>query len=213
MKIYKYILLDWDGCLAKTLDVWLKAYQETFKEYDIHLEDKVITHEVFGDWNGPKKFGITDIDAYTKKLLTIVNKEYSAVKFYDDVPLVIKELKQRGKKLILVTSSQRTTLQSARIFGEIFSSVECILTAEDVQKHKPDPEVIEKALVFLEGTKEESIIVGDSKSDLGAAQNASIDSLLYYPKHNELFYDSKELLSYHPTHVVHEFKKILEVIK
>lgn len=213
MKIYKYILLDWDGCLAKTLDVWLNAYKKVFKEYGVHLEDRVITHEVFGDWNGPKKFGITDIDAYTQKLLTIVNKGYSTVEFYDNVPLVLKELKKRDKKLILITSSQRTTLQSARIFGEISSSLECTLTAEDVQKHKPDPEVIEKALAFLKGTKEESIIVGDSKSDLGAAQNASIDSLLYYPKHNELYYDSKELLSYHPTHVVHEFKKVLDIVK
>lgn len=56
MKTYTYILLDWDGCLAKTLDLWLEVYQQTFAEYNIFPEDKAIIQQVFGDWNGPKKF-------------------------------------------------------------------------------------------------------------------------------------------------------------
>ena len=39
MKEYKYILLDWDGNLAKTLDVWLVAIRTFLLNNDIRLPD------------------------------------------------------------------------------------------------------------------------------------------------------------------------------
>ena len=84
MKHYNYILFDWDGCLAKTLDIWLEAYKQIFSEYGIYPEDNFITQQIFGDWNGPSKVGIKDVESYTKKLLTKENEKYSNNKLSED---------------------------------------------------------------------------------------------------------------------------------
>jgi beta-phosphoglucomutase-like phosphatase (HAD superfamily) len=68
MKNYNYILLDWDGCLAKTLDIWLQAYKDTFAEYGVYPDEKYITHEVFVNWDGMTKL-VPDKEEYIKKLV------------------------------------------------------------------------------------------------------------------------------------------------
>lgn len=213
MKMYSYILFDWDGCLAKTLDIWLLAYKETFNEYGITLEDRTITNDVFGNWNNPKKFGILDIDEFTEKLLVRLNSKYPTVGLYDNVFSTIKELKNKGKKLALITTTKRAVIEPALKYNKLETLFDVILTAEDVEKHKPDPEVVNKALEKLEATRENSIIIGDSKSDLGAGNNADIDSILFYPKHNELFYDLDTLKTHNPTYIVNDFSDILDYIK
>jgi pyrophosphatase PpaX len=212
MKHYNIVLLDWDGCLAKTLDIWLDTYKQTFAEYNLYPEDGVIIQQVFGDWNGPSKVGVTNIDEYTQKLLARVNEKYPSVQLYDNVFNVIESLRNKGKKLALITTSKKSTIQEALENNKLADSFDVILTAEDVVKHKPDPEIVNKAVEMLGGSKDEAIIVGDSKSDLDAAQNASIDSILFYPKHNEIFYDLSVLKSYKPTYTVDDFKQILDIV-
>ena len=212
MKQYTYILLDWDGCLAKTLDIVLAAYKKIFAQYAIFPEDKVITQEVFGDWDGPKKLGVTDIKAFTEKFVTEIDKTYPQVDLYDGVPEVLRAFKNMGKKMALLTSSRRSTVEPALRNNNLTDMFDIILAAEDVYKSKPDPEIIFKALKELNGTKDQAIIIGDSKSDLQAATNAGIDSILFFPEHNKSFYDLQELETYKPTYTVHNFKDILEKI-
>lgn len=212
MKKYNYILLDWDGCLAKTLDIHLDSYKKTFAEYGIYPEDRIITQEVFGDWNGPKKLGIDDIDTYTKKYLQKVNETYPTVSLYEEVADTLNTLKNRGKRMALITTSLRSTVQPALEHNNLTNMFDIFLSAEDVKNHKPDPEIINKALAQLNGIKEKAIIIGDSKSDLGAANSARIDSILYFPEHNEMFFDLEILKSFHPTYIVKDFKKVLEII-
>lgn len=212
MKRYEYILFDWDGCLAMTLDLWLQSYKEVFAEYNFFPEDKEITLKAFGDWNAPKKFGIYDIDSFAQKMITKVNKKYHTLKLYDGVQETLNKLKEADKKLALVTTSKSRMILPSLEHHQLISYFDSILTADSVTKHKPDPEVVEKAVINLGGNKKSSIIVGDSKSDLGAAQNARIDSILFYPEHNYLFYDLDTLKSYNPTYTVERFDQILAIL-
>jgi beta-phosphoglucomutase-like phosphatase (HAD superfamily) len=43
MKQYDYILLDWDGNLAKTLDLWLDTFRQVLDEEGFHPTDEEIT--------------------------------------------------------------------------------------------------------------------------------------------------------------------------
>jgi len=212
MKKYQYILFDWDGCLAKTLDIWLEAYKVTFAEYDLFPNDKEITQTVFGDWEGPAKLGVQDTDEFFEKLLERVNAEMPTVQLYNNAFAVVESLKNEGKQLALITTSARETIQKPLENSQLESFFDTIITAEDVTNHKPDPEPVDKAISLLGGTKEQAIIIGDSKSDLGAAQNATIDSILYYPPHNEIFYDLNMLKSYQPMYIVNDLSEILKIV-
>lgn len=213
MKIYNYILFDWDGCLAKSLDIALNAYKVVFKKLGLSLSDKTITHEIFGDWHAPEKLGISDTIKFWKDWHTELNRKYPSVELYEHVRFVLKELGKKKKKLALISSSKRQTLQVPLTRHKLRSFFDVMLTVDDVTKEKPDPEIIMKAIDAMHGIKRESIIVGDSKSDLEAAKNAGIDSILFYPKHNEIFYELDVLKSYKPAYVIKKFLDILQIIQ
>lgn len=212
MKNYKYVLLDWDGCLAKTLQIHLKAYKQTFAEYGIEPSDFDITKKVFGDWNGPAKLGIEDVDGFTEKYLHRVDQHFADAELYQDARQVVETL-SKSKSLALVTTSTRRWIESALEKTGMRDLFLVVLAKEDVSQHKPDPEIVESAIKFLKGNKEESIIVGDSKSDLGAAQNAGIDSVFFSPRDHDAFYDSKDLIEkYKPTFVIEKHEQLLDIL-
>ncbi len=209
MKNYKYILFDWDGCLAKTLDVWLDAYKVTFAEYGVHPSDKEIISR-FGDWEAPKYFGIKNIGECVQKYTELVYKNLENVEMYDGAEQLIKSL--TGKRLALISTSTRSLLEQGLTHKNLENYFEVILSAEDVERYKPDPQIIEKALSLMGGVKQEAIIIGDSKSDLGAAKNAGIDSILFYPPENTRFYDLNSLKLLHPTHIVDDLEQVLGLV-
>lgn len=212
MKSYKYLLFDWDGTLAKTIDIILKAYKETFAEYDLYPEDQEIIQKVFGTWDGPQKLGVNDLDGFTKKYLKRVKENYPNIELYDGAEEILQKCKEKGKKIALITTSNLETMDQAFELFPIKKYFDLLLTKEDVTNHKPDPEVILKAIDTFHATPGETVIIGDSKSDLGAAQNAHIDSILFYPEHNKKFYPLEKLLEYHPTHIISDYKELMPII-
>jgi pyrophosphatase PpaX len=207
MKSYEYYLLDWDGCLAQTLELWLKAYRDTYADYGLHPSDIEIASR-FGNWNGPADFGIKDVGQYTKRLLERVQPKLRTVNLYPGAREFLEALKNQHSKIALVSSSKRDDLKEAIAHNHLEYMFDLVLSADDVSEHKPDPEVIHKALDILHGNASQAVIVGDSKSDLGAAQNAQIDSVLIFPKSHELFYSLDVLMSYKPTNVVTSFAEL-----
>lgn len=212
-KNYNYILFDWDGCLAKTLQIHLDAYKDTFAEYDIFPTDVEVTKQVFGDWNGPAKLGVEDVPTFTDAYLARVVQHFAEAPLYPHALETVKKLKKAGKKIALVTTSTVKLIKPALKKTKMEKYFEFVLAAEDVKEHKPAPEIINKSLAKWKAPKEESIIIGDSKSDLGAANNAKIDAVLFSPKDHDIFYDEKELTeTYKPTFVIDDHKELLDIL-
>ena len=213
-KSYDYILFDWDGCLAKTLDLILDVYRSLFLEFGLHPSDKELI-SIWGDWAGPKQLGISekDLPIWVKKYKEALNRQSPFVELYDGAKEMLQKLRDDGKHLALLSSSSKNSIERALDRHNVRNFFTTFLYAEDVIHHKPDPEIIEKALQLLHGTKEKAIIIGDSKSDLGAATNAKIDSLLYFPQHNSMFYSLDSLKALKPTYIVEDFKQVFDLIK
>jgi HAD superfamily hydrolase (TIGR01509 family) len=208
---YSTFLFDWDGCLAQTLQIWLDSYKTVFAEYEIYPSDKDVTSKVFGDWNGPMKLGISqeDIDEYTRKLLAMVNERIKTVPLYADAKEVIIELKKRGKKLALVTTSKKESYEEALKLHGLTEKFDVILDADSVTEHKPSPEIILKALEGLSAEKASALMLGDSQRDIQAANNAGVDSLLFYPPQHDLFYEKNDLEKFEPKYVIKSWKELL----
>lgn len=215
MKNYQFILWDWDGCLAKTLQIHLDSYKKAFAKFNLYPTNRDITHKVFGDWNGPKKVGIKnkDIKKITEIYLQQLNKAYPLTKLNRYGKEILDYLASKNKKMALITTLKTKTLLPALKNNNVGSYFKTILSAEDVKKHKPDPEIIFKAIKKLRGSRNKTIIIGDSKSDLGAAKNAQIDSVLFYPKTHKIFYDLKMLKTYQPTYIISDLIELKNIIR
>lgn len=210
MKKYDTILFDWDGSLADTLSIWLTNYISLFKEFDIKITRQEIITKVFGNWDGPAIFGVTNLDKFNSKLLQETTKLLTRVIVSDQVKQILKFLKNNSIKTALVTSSSITAVSPALKNNQIEQYFDVILTAEDVDRHKPDPQVLLLAMQKMNSAPQKTLMVGDSKNDILAAQNANIDGAAFFPDFNNLFYSDKFYQEINPTHII---KDILELKK
>ena len=134
------------------------------------------------------------------------------VELYPDALEVLETLHAADKKLALITSSPHKNINHLLEKYNLTKFFDAIITADDVSHHKPNPEALEKALAHLGGDKQNAVIVGDGDKDIGAAKNADIDSILFYPDEHKKFYDLNKLRKLKPTYIVDDFRKILELV-
>ena len=209
---YKYILFDWDGTLAMTLTLWLESYKNSLQLYDVHLSDKQIAREAFGDWQAAVKFGVTDSEAFNNNLKEKVTGNYATTDLYEGVKETLIELHDHDMKLGVLSTSLKHLIEGSLRHHKINDMFDIIIAGDDVMHHKPDPEGIHLAISAFGADKKEVVMVGDSRSDLGAAQNAGVDSILFHPSHNEFFYELEDLRRYEPTHLVRNFSDIKSIL-
>lgn len=210
---YNYILLDWDGNLAKTLDVWMEAVQLSLKNRDIKVDDLYVARHIFGRFkDGFTELGVTNLQEIFDEIDVTAEKTLGEVELYPDALYVIEELRKSGKRTALITSSLHKSVVRLLDKYEIHHLFDTIVAADDTPNHKPHPEPLEMALGRLDGTKDEAIMIGDSDKDIGAAVNAGIDSILFYPDSHTKFYDLEELKMLGPTHTIDDFRKVIDIV-
>jgi pyrophosphatase PpaX len=212
MKTYKYILLDWDGNLAKTLDIWLEAYREVLVSRGFDIPDKKISAS-FGDFlSQMQKWGVQDPEQAFKETDVIARRRLPDVELYPDALEVLIKLDDSNKKLALITTSPHANIGHLLQKYDIARLFTSVVAGDDVAHHKPHPEPLEKALKELGGNKQSAVMIGDSDKDIEAASNFGIDSILFYPPEHNKFYDFEALKLLGPTHIVDDFRKILDLV-
>lgn len=96
------------------------------------------------------------------------------VRPYRGMEDVIRGLKQRGKRLGVVTSKmQKGTRQGLRLCG-LEESFDTIVAADDTTRHKPHPEPVYLALEQLGADAATTVFIGDSTHDLAAGRAAGV---------------------------------------
>lgn len=212
MKTYNYILLDWDGNLAKTLDLWLDVSRIVLNKRGLRLSDEKIATSFGGFTRYWKDWGILDVEAAIAEADALAQQKLPDVELYPDALEVLETLHNEGKHLALITSSPHKNVDHLLEKYNLTGFFTAIIAADDVNHHKPHPEALEKALAQLGGDKQHAVIIGDGDKDIDAAKNAGIDSILFYPDAHKKFYDIAKLRQLGPTHIVDDFRQILRLV-
>jgi len=174
------VLFDLDGTLLDTFEFIYGAFEHAFGLYGIESFDR---DQIAGYMGGPLEQVYTemapgcDAIALTEAHRTFQSENIRLVSLFPHTVEVLDELKMRNLKIAAITTrSLRTSVKSLEATG-ISHYFDLILSAEDVTKHKPDPEPILKALEFLQVKPEETIMVGDTTADILAGKNAGIKTV------------------------------------
>ncbi len=94
---------------------------------------------------------------------------------FEGAPELLAEVKERGFRLVLASSGKA---EHVEVFLDLIdgrSLADAWTTADDVQKSKPEPDVVAAALAKVEGAS--GIMVGDSVYDAQAAAKLGIPTL------------------------------------
>lgn len=214
MKDYDAFLFDWDGTLARTLELWLEEIYKQHGVYGIEITRSQIARD-FGNLKAPLQYGLPHekLSEFQEGVNDAVRVLLPDVALYDDAADMLRHLKAEGKKLGLITTSLRPNLDTVMRKHEVEDLFDLIVTSEDVKTHKPDPEGINFAIAHLDVDKTKTVMLGDSDKDLQAAKNAGIDSILFYPEAHEVLLDLNDLLMHEPKHTLKAWRELIDQLQ
>jgi HAD superfamily hydrolase (TIGR01549 family) len=165
----KAVIFDADGVLLNNTKVYMKAYKETGKRLGLKIPSDSIMRKTFGlRWEDMLTifYGSAN-EKIRNTYIGFVRSFEHEIKVMDDLEYVLKRLKVRKA---ITTSKSRSTLKNQ--LGGLINFFDIIVTREDTEKHKPDPEPLLLACKKLRIKPEEAVYIGDALFDYQAAKSA-----------------------------------------
>ena len=103
--------------------------------------------------------------------------EYEGIKPFPYLRDLLSILKDRGRKVAIVSSTDRTHLEAALSRMGLSGFIDTIISGSDVQNKKPSPEPYLKGLEALSVDKQDAVVIEDSPTGIQSAVNAGIDCI------------------------------------
>ena len=188
------IIFDLDGTLVDSQPAAIRSTIEALSNFGIHITDDQV-REQFGGGSRKLLWYFLDKDLGEEKATEMIDQAMRLrldlqVSFTDQVVLLpnVKRLLDQFKtgnfKLALATMSSGDVVQQILIHHGMTDYFDQVVTADDVSKVKPDPEILIKTIGLLGVDADRALYCGDSSHDSEAAfqlgmQFVLIDSGLY----------------------------------
>ena len=174
------VLFDLDGTLIDSERLILSSYRHTMQEHLGHVPPEEVWKSTIGQPLVVQMKMFTDSeDEAAAMIRTYVDHNLA---HHDDYVLpfpgvrsMVEVVRESGRSLGIVTSKKRraTHMGLARcdLPAEWF---EAVVTADDVDRYKPEPEPVLEALGRLGIYADEAMFVGDSTHDMRSGRAAGV---------------------------------------
>ena len=178
----KAVIFDWDGTLAETREAVIQSFQTVLTDAGCKVSDEFIVRlmgvgtkktiiEAFKTCN--KRLNVSILEELTNKKVEIQSKNTKKVKLLDGAFELLQEL--YGKtKIALATMSGRQVIDKLLKEKNIKKYFDVVITADDVSKPKPDPEVFITSASKLGIVSQKCLVIEDSVFGLRAAKIAKM---------------------------------------
>lgn len=206
------VLFDLDGTLIDTNELIISSFLHTLGHYypERYQREDVLPfmgptlHETFESIN-PEKV----------EEMIAVYREYNIknhdvlVKEFEGVFETVRTLKESGYKLGIVTTKVSNVVEKGLKLTNLDQFFDVVVTLDDVEKPKPDPEPILKALDLLDAKPEEAIMVGDNSHDILGGKNAGTKTagVAWTAKGREF------LMEFKPDYMLDNMADLLDLLK
>ncbi|HOA20445.1 MAG TPA: HAD-IA family hydrolase [Sedimentibacter sp.] len=176
------VIFDFDGTLADTNNLVLNSFKHIYNKYYDGKWDEEYVLSTFGE---PLALTLKrDFSGFAYEEVLASYREYQADRFekevtlYDTVSETVKYLHKKDIKIGIATSRIKPPTLFALKNFDLDKYFQVVISAEDVEKHKPDKEPLIKAIQGLDSSAENTLYVGDSKFDMECALNAEVTPVL-----------------------------------
>jgi len=175
----KGLIFDIDGTISDTMPIHRLAYQQTAAEYGFEitseefysmsgipaLQTSVLLKEKFNKNFDPQEFA-------DKKEANFLKNIHLA----EAIQPVIKIIREYDGKLPMACGTGGTRFYAVKTLelAGVLSNFEHIVTAEDVENHKPHPDTFLKAAELIGIRPEDCQVFEDSKLGMQAARAAGM---------------------------------------
>lgn len=222
----KYIIFDFDGTLCNTNDIIVESWQAAFRHYLGHTLPRREIEATFGEIL-VHTIGRLIPDAEAQEVVDYYRAYQDAnqkgkVHMFDGITDLLAELKDRGCRIGVATSRTAYSLHNYLSQFGVEDMFDGIITMNDVTRHKPDPESVTATLRKLAADQDlpdelpeellrQAVMIGDTKYDVGCANNAGVDSVLVGWSH---YIDEEDMADagFEPTYRIKDPADLLDLI-
>lgn len=182
----KLAIFDMDGTLFDTTEVNYKAYKFALNEYGYDLHWDYFREQCNG--KNYKEFlkPIIGSDEETMEQIHVKKKEVyfnylNCAKCNENLLEIVRTMKSDNAfyTAIVTTASKKNCMELLMAF-KVDKLFDLILTQEDIEYLKPNPQGFEKAMEFFEVSPEDTIIFEDSEIGLEAAKYSKANYIKVY---------------------------------
>ena len=209
---YKTYLFDFDGTLVDSMPAFVGLMLRILDENNIPYGDdivKIITP--LGYCGTAKYFKTMGLDMPEEEIVALMNK-YAYDEYAYNIPAknnvisVLKELKNRGANLNILTASPHRVLDPCLKRLGIFNLFTNIWSCEDFGTTKADPQIYVKAAEQIGEPIEEILFLDDNYNADLTAKSSGIKVCGVYDKSSDDYIDDiKSVADYY----IYDFKELL----
>ncbi|WP_410597036.1 HAD family hydrolase [Amycolatopsis sp. lyj-23] len=174
------VLFDVDGTLVDSNYLHVHAWRRAFHALDRNV-DSWRVHRAIGKGSGKllsTLLGDEDAARIGDEAKDLHSRFYletaELLRPFDRAPELLRTLAGRGISVVLATSAAPDELEVLRKVLDVDDVVSGIVSGDDVEATKPDPEPVVAALEKAGTKPEETIFVGDAVWDVHAATKAGV---------------------------------------
>ena len=227
----RYIIFDFDGTLANTNNIIVASWQATFERFLGHTlpvrEIEATFGEILVDTIGRliPDAPVNDVVDYYRAYQDSHQQDYE-VYVFEGIRELLEKLRECG--CIIGVGTSRTAYSFWNYMRKLGMDeyVDEVVTMNDVSSHKPDPETIDAVLIKMmahdgvpydessgipDAVRDAALMIGDTKYDIGCANNAGVDSVMIGWSH---YVDEETMKAegFLPTYTFERPEQILEII-
>lgn len=209
MKTYDCILFDWDGCLAKSVDVWLEASEVVLRRRGLTISRQKI-FDCLGKQGIMRELKVPQSDACQDELVALARAMLRQVALYEGARTGLAKL-SATKRLAIVSDCRREILSGALAYHKLDAFFDTTVARGESGQLKPHPDGIKQALRELQTPARRALMVGDTDKDLLAAKRAGVDSVFFCPPSHEAHYNTMQWRSM-ATYVVRSHHELARLV-
>lgn len=180
----KAVLFDLDGTIVDSVPLILKCYGEGLSRHGINVDkDELLSLMGLPTWQVVAELARSKESLVINEIIKDIfscssNYWQNELKLYPDTVKVLSELKRRGFKLGVVTSSEQEHAEIMLNHFNISKYFDIVQGRVDHLRPKPNPDMIIHVLNKLSVANTDAFYVGDTLYDCTASVSAGVKFIL-----------------------------------
>jgi len=149
-------------------------------------------------------FPMAECEVFLKKFQQLCLESNNRDYLFDDASKTLQQLQQNNYLMAIATNKMRKELLFSLNHLEVHDYF-CAIRCGDDEFVKPQAQVLHGILDELSIKPQHAVMIGDTKYDMLAAQNANVDAIAIYCEPNQ----KQELLQYQPIACIKSLSELL----